>query len=245
MKLFQKIQDGTCSNSPVHDIDPRIKIAAALAVSITAPILHGNPPPRLLLLLAGAATLVYAGLWRALAVTAFFFILSMVVYLFTEAVIYWRTPQVLTYLDLALTVMPMMFYGLILGMTTPMEKMAAALEKMKVPKGLVYGFMVALRYVGVLEDEMGRLKKAMKVRGIMKSPSVILKHPVKSLKIIMLPMCMRGFMLADTVAMAAELKGLSRPGGRISPEVTGVGKPDLVFVAITASVIVTALGVSS
>jgi len=214
MEMIARLQVSQYDDSFFHHLDPRVKMGLALIFSLIGPLIE-NPLMLGVLSFMAMGYLLMAGLGRMLAFIAVFFLVSMVLYLFIEALILSRPPQYMEYLVLVLTMLPIMCIGLLLGMTTSIEKLITALGKLGMPAGMRYAIMVAMRYVAVVGREMRHVIQAMKVRGVMPGWKEIFKHPVSTARIILVPLLIRSFKVSDRMGAAAELRGLSAPGNNL------------------------------
>jgi len=214
MEMIARLQVSQYDDSFFHHLDPRVKMGLALIFSLIGPLIE-NPLMLGVLSFMAMGYLLMAGLGRMLAFIAVFFLVSMVLYLFIEALILSRPPQYMEYLVLVLTMLPIMCIGLLLGMTTSIEKLITALGKLGMPAGMRYAIMVAMRYVAVVGREMRHVIQAMKVRGVMPGWKKIFKHPVSTARIILVPLLIRSFKVSDRMGAAAELRGLSAPGNNL------------------------------
>lgn len=154
MKIIAKFQVAQYNDTFFHRLDPRVKIALALLFALIGPLMDSPSKLAGLTILAGGYMLL-AGMVRTLLVVTAFFLLSMLTYLFSEALIFKRPPEYLEYLTLNFTMMPIMFGGLLFGMTTTLEKLVTGLGKLGIPVGMRYAVIVALRYVSMLGRELG------------------------------------------------------------------------------------------
>ena len=210
MSLIERAQHFQQSNSVFHRMDPRAKLIVALLYSTTCPLVVN------LWILAGltAVSIVFmlmARLRKMLYITMGFSLIPFLVYVPVEAWLWNKNPDFITYGRLYLTVTPIMYCGMILGFTTSLDKMMAAFEKMRFPRPVRYGIQVALRYLVMLESEAGMLFKGLKARGLMPGRRDYFIQPVKTLRLLVIPMLIRSFKVADQMAAAAELKGVAAP----------------------------------
>lgn len=228
MEMIARLQASQYNESFFHHLDPRVKIALALLFSLVGPLI--DKP-----LLLGALTIIamgyllLAGHGTILMIICAFSVISMLVYLFVESLIFRRPPQYMQYLTLTLTMLPIMCVGLLLGFTTSMEKLITALGKLRIPSGIRYATMVAMRYLSMVGREMRHIVQAMKVRGVITGWKDFVRHPLKMTRIALIPMLIRSFTVADRMGAAAELRGLSAPGNRLQLAELSMTKIDWIF----------------
>ena len=210
MSLIARAQHFQQSDTIFHRMDPRAKMMVALLYSISCPLVAN------VWYLAGftAVSIVFmllARLHKMLYATMAFSFIPFLVYVPIEAWLWNKEPDFATYIRLYLTVTPIMYCGMILGFTTSLDRMMAALEKMRLPKPVRYGILVALRYLVMLESEAGMLFQGLKVRGLKPGWRDYFFRPMKVLRLVVIPMLIRSFKVTDQMAAAAELKGISAP----------------------------------
>lgn len=238
MKMLSIVQRKQYENTFFHRLDPRIKIAIGLLFSLTGPLMNESLPLAILTGLTLSYMLI-ARLAKALLFIVFFFIISMSSYLFIEALIFQRLPKYEEYTVLTLTMLPIMCWGLLLGMTTPLERLVTALAKFRMPTGARYAIMVALRYASVLEQETRHLINGIRVRGLVPRFSDLFSRPTYTLHLIIVPLLIRSFKILDRMAAAAELRGLSAPGDNLCFAPLQITSLDIAFFFFNLGVIAT------
>ncbi len=244
MEFIAKCQTAQYGDSLFHRLDPRVKIALALLFSLVGPLMK-SPVSLAGLTLLALGYMLIAGLGRVLLAVTVFFLLSMVLYLFLEALIFQHEPKYMEYLRLTLTMLPIMCGGLLLGMTTPIERLTAALARLGMPAGMRYAIMVAMRYASMLGQEAGHALLAMRVRGVMPGMKDIFRNPLSTLYRLFVPILIRAFRVADRMAAAAEMRGLSGPGNNlILGELHMMGR-DWGFLSLNLALIAVLWGISA
>lgn len=215
MEVMARMQAVQYGDGFFYRLDPRIKIGVVLLFSLIGPLIE-EPILLAILSIVAIGYMLQAGLRKTLLFLIGFYILSMLVFLFTEAIIFRRTPEYLTYLTLTLTMLPIMCGGLLLGLTTTLEKLITSLGKVGIPAGMRYAVMVAMRYVAMLGRELRHLVQSMRVRGVLPGWKDLFIHPLQTLRIMLVPMLIRSFKVADRMGAAAELRGLSATDNKFS-----------------------------
>lgn len=210
MSLVARAQYFQQKESFFHCMDPRAKMAVALIYSIACPLIDHIWILAALTLLS-IVFMIVARLITMLWVTLAFALIPFAIYVPVEAWLWNKEPDYITYIKLYFTVTPIMYCGMILGFTTSLDRMMGAFEKLRMPKPVRYGIMVALRYLVMLESECSLLLQGLKVRGFKITFADFFMRPMKPLKLLVLPMLIRSFKVADQMAAAAELKGVSAP----------------------------------
>jgi len=230
MEMIAQIQAVQYGAGFFYRLDPRVKIGLVLLFSLIGPLIK-QPVALVILSMVSCGYLLGARLKKTLLYTITFYILFMVMYLLIEAVILRRPPKYQEYLTLTLTMLPIMCGGLLLGMTTTLEKLIAALESFGVPAGMRYAVMVTIRYVAMLGRELRHMVQAMRVRSVMPCWKDIFCQPLVAIRIVLLPMLIRSFKIADRMGAAAELRGLSAPDNNLSLASLRLRQEDRVFLA--------------
>jgi len=209
MEVLHRFQSAQYQDSFFHVLDPRVKIWLTTMVAFAAPQFE-SPAILASLVLLMSIYMLLAGLGRALLFITLFFLVSMLGYLLVEALILQEQPQYQSYVELSLTMLPIMASGLLLGMSTSLEKLLAALAWMRLPAAFCYTVMVAIRYAGMLGREVRQLHLGMRIREVLPSWQDLARRPGQSLCIMLLPLLVRSFKVADRLGASAELRGLSR-----------------------------------
>ncbi len=238
MELMARMQAIQYGDGFFYRLDPRIKIGVVLLFALVGPLIE-EPVLLGILSMVAIGYMLQAGLKKTLLFLAGFYILSMLIYLFAEAIIFRRTPEYQVYLVLTLTMLPIMCGGLLLGMTTPLEKLIAALGKVGIPSGMRYAIMVAMRYVAMLGRELRHMVQSMRVRDVLPGWRDIFIHPLQTLRIMLIPMLIRSFKVADRMGAAAELRGLSAPANKLSLVELRLNTKDWLFLSANLVLITT------
>ena len=111
MEMVSRLQVSQYGESFFHSLDPRVKMGLALIFSLIGPLIESQLMLGILTITA-MSYLILAGQGRILMFIGAFFVISMVMYLFVEALILSRPPKVMEYLKLTLTMLPIMCIGL-------------------------------------------------------------------------------------------------------------------------------------
>jgi energy-coupling factor transport system permease protein len=230
MEMIARMQAVQYGEGFFYRLDPRIKIGVVFLFSLVGPLIR-QPVALAFLSTVACGYLLAAGLKKTLLYTIAFYTLSMVMYLFIEAIIFRRPPKYQEYLTLTLTMLPIMSGGLLLGMTTPLEKLIAGLERLGVPAGMRYAVMVAMRYVAMLGRELRHMVQAMRVRAVIPGWKDFFAHPIKAMRIVLVPLLIRSFKVADRMGAAAELRGLSAPDNNLALASLRLRQEDLLFLS--------------
>lgn len=164
-------------HSPLHVLDPRVRVLGVVAASVWA-ALTPHPAP-LALACAGAFALVLLAripqllLWRRLRVLNAFMLLVVLTLPFsTVGEPVWQAGALtasreglMQALRIALTGNTLVLLLTALVVTMEPVVLAHALLHLRVPAKLVRILMFAIRYIDVLNDSRHRMERAMRARG--------------------------------------------------------------------------------
>jgi len=162
----------TRGDSPIHEIDPRVKFLLTMVIFITA-ILFTQLLPLLFILLIQVPLVLIAKIQREWAQSLRGGLFLAVIILVTNLVsIYFFSGKTLTTenLEYALAI-TVRFLVLITSfslffLTTSPDKLSLALEKARVPFEFNFAFITAIRFVPVLADEAQSIIDAQRSRGL-------------------------------------------------------------------------------
>ena len=230
MEMIARMQVVQYGDGFFNRLDPRVKIGVVFLFSLIGPLIQ-QPAALAILSLVACGYLIAAGLKKTLVYVAGFYTLSMATYLFIEAILLRRPPQYLEYLTLTLTMLPIMCGGLLLGMSTTLEKIIAGLAKLGVPAGARYAIMVAMRYIAMLGREQRHLLQAMRARRVLPGWKNLSCHPLAAMRTVLVPMLIRSFKVADRMGAAAELRGLSSPDNNLALTPLRINGEDIIFLS--------------
>lgn len=131
--------------------------------------------------------------------------------------------------------------------TTRVGEMASALQRIRVPRGMICGLCVALRFFPTMGKEFVSVVEAMKVRGFALTPASILRRPAATVENLLIPVMSRFAIVADELSNAAIVRGIDSDEPRTSYYDLRFSGIDAVFLllfcAIAASVALAKTGV--
>ncbi|MDO5718586.1 MAG: energy-coupling factor transporter transmembrane component T [Tissierellia bacterium] len=122
-------------------------------------------------------------------------------------------------------------------LTTTMPEFSLALEKMKVPLGIQIILLVMIRYFPTIRVEFKSILNAMKLRGVNFSPVGFIKHPVKTVEYIYVPLVYSLIKTGDELTIAALTRGLGLYDSRTYLAEIGFSYRDILIVLIYLVVI--------
>jgi cobalt/nickel transport system permease protein len=206
------------SESVVHRIDPRFRMAAATALSFVIAVLKGYPS-LVLSVVIGVVMVCAAGLdvWavtkRVRVVLGFVLLMWAVLPLTYEGEILFRMgpfPVMRPGVDLAgqitLKSMAMTLIFISLVATMPIAAMGYALSRLRVPDKMVYLLLITYRYFFVLAQEHERLVRAAKMRGFRPKTNM---HTYRTYAYLLGMLFVRASARAKRVYQAMRCRGFS------------------------------------
>lgn len=167
--------------SPVHRLDPRVKLALAVAFILTAALIPPGAWPAYVLLMAVAFSVILLSelgvrFVYARAVLAAPFVLAALPLLFTVAgeplaafqvgpwTLTLTQPGLVRFISVALKSWLSVQIAIVLAATTAFPDLLAAMRSLRVPRLLVAVIGLMWRYLFVLVDEVLRLMRAREAR---------------------------------------------------------------------------------
>ncbi|MDO5695862.1 MAG: energy-coupling factor transporter transmembrane component T [Eubacteriales bacterium] len=103
---------------------------------------------------------------------------------------------------------PLFVYGRYLVLTTSIAEFSLALQKMKVPLGFQIIVLVMIRYFPTIKVTSKSIFNAMRLRGVHFSPVGFLRHPVKTVEYLYVPLVYSLIKTGDELTVAALTRGL-------------------------------------
>ena len=109
---------------------------------------------------------------------------------------------------------PCFMLGAFLIYTTKVSTFLAALGRMHLPKGFTIALSITLRYFPTMAEEWNYIKDAVALRGITASFTGFLRHPVKIMEYVYVPMLVSASKISDEITQAAITRGIDHAGRR-------------------------------
>ncbi len=125
----------------------------------------------------------------------------------------------------------------------PSAKLMDTIRQLPVPKQLQVLLAVMLRFAPTVADEARAVTDAMRTRGFISSPAVVLTHPLRTLEYAVVPLVMRELTLADELAATAVVRGIESPLPKHGYYINRIRPHDMVLivVSLTMSVVLIAM----
>ena len=251
------------AKSPVHALDPRVKLFLTALVVIGIFFVHDMAlllaAAMLILVLASAARLPYRWLAGGLRPLLFILVFTFFIHVFFTPgeVLFGLGPVTATFsglrngifYSLRLTLV-ILFSSFITGTTTPVqlteaiESIMSPLKRFRFPAHEIALMMtIALRFVPTLLAETETIIKAQKARGADFESGHILRR-ARSFVPLLIPLFVSAFRRADELALAMEARGYTGGEGRTRMRVLKVGTADIVWLAAGVVVVAALVGAS-
>lgn len=216
-----------------HRIDPRIRLLQILFAAALV-FVKKSEAGNILYALSIAAFLLYLGEARgALRFTLIYTLLTGA---------YWAM-QPLTHMPAVAAVSMIVFVlrmmAPILGIydlfakTMRVGEFLLVLGRMRVPKAIVIPLAVALRFFPTINQEVGQIRDALRIRNRPLTVLSFLRSPLEMMEYVMVPLMMRCIKIADELSASAVARGIENPLPRTSILVLHIGGRDIVFLLLS------------
>lgn len=228
-------------DSPVHRLDARVRIVAAVLLSVT--IALSDRFPALALALAAAASLAVTArlpfrptLRRMISLNAFMLLMAVLLPLtFDGAALVRVGPVGWTHKGLILAAAVtckanaiVLVLTALLG-TVELMQLGRAMSRLHVPNKLIHLYFFTVRYIDVLHHEYERLRRSMIVRSFRPRMSF---HTYRSLAYLVGMLLVKSFDRSDRILAAMKCRGFQGRFCIVDPFV--LRKLDAAFAAGTA-----------
>lgn len=108
--------------------------------------------------------------------------------------------------------LPSIIIGTYAMKTTSVSVWIAAFKKIRLPNWLLIPLAVMARFFPTIREDYRNIRKAMAFRGIGTSFWDLIKHPLKTLEFILIPLLMNATQVSEDLTVSSLTKGLSLPG---------------------------------
>lgn len=226
---------GTLAPAPSARLDPRVSLAILLmlnAIAFAPTVVWTETAAALLCAAVMAWCRRPAPALRWLAAYAVLFAVAQALVAFPNAV----TASFATMAVMFRRVFCVGMFASNMIATTRVGEMAAALQRLHVPRGGVVACSVALRFFPTIGAEFARVAEAMRVRGMALTPAFVLRHPALVVENLMVPVMSRLAIVAEELSNAATVRGIDSDAPRTSYYALRLRPADAVFAALFACV---------
>lgn len=198
-----------------YEIDPRAQLLILVLINIIG-MANKSPTMEILSMVLLAGILIWQKQWhKCVKYFVAYFIVWLLIYVSTI----W--PNTLTGFIVIFGVMgrkliPVLMFASSIVASTKVSKLIAALQEIKLPKGLIIGLAVAIRFFPTIKEEGSIVINSMKMRGLSLNMKNILRHPVLVMENILLPLMMRMTIVADELSLSSITRGIDSSRTRTS-----------------------------
>ena len=132
---------------------------------------------------------------------------------------------------------PCFMLGVFLIRTAKVSTFLAAVGRLHLSKGFTIALSVTLRYFPTMAEEWNYIKDAMALRGITASFTGFLRHPIKIMEYVYVPMFVSASKISDEITQAAITRGIDHTGRRSCMENVCFSIYDALIVTIYIGII--------
>ncbi|MGE4469048.1 MAG: energy-coupling factor transporter transmembrane protein EcfT [Desulfovibrio sp.] len=100
-----------------------------------------------------------------------------------------------------------------LALTSRIQSVLTALKSLRLPGFIYIPAAVMIRFIPTFASDFKQIRQALKIRGYPVHPWALIRHPLRSVRVLFVPLVFRALRSADDLAMAAELKAVGGSGG--------------------------------
>lgn len=130
---------------------------------------------------------------------------------------------------------PMLVSLLIITQTTRVNQFLSAFQAMHIPTKIVIPIAVMFRFIPTVGEEWNGVRKAMAFRGMSLEPSAIIRHPVKTVEHILIPLLFSCISIMEELAAAALARGMDSDKTRTSYETVRLKSYDYITMLLFAA----------
>jgi len=113
-------------------------------------------------------------------------------------------------------IIPFMLLGTIIQKQKNISEITMALERMRLPRGIILSIAVMFRYFPAIKDDFFVIIDSMKLKGLYTSKRSALLHPIRTMEFIIVPMLFKSLRTAEELSCAALVKGIENTGKKTS-----------------------------
>ena len=234
------------TNSPIHNLDPRMKFVYVCAMFVAA-IIFWEILPLIVLFLLPIPFVLLAGVqkeWLRSLRGAIF--LALFIFFINIATKFFFSGYVLTAADLEnAAAMTLRFIVLVEAfsvffLTTSPDHLGLALEQTHVPYEFAFAFTTAVRFVPVLAEEAQTIMDAQKARGLELEKGGFLKR-IRNYVPVLIPLIVSAIRRSLELAEAMESRAWGATKKRTNLYALKLHRSDFALLSITIGVLVVSI----
>ena len=197
-------------------------------------LISGKPEVTLSSFMLAAAVPVITGLYGVLLCYAFLFAGLFVYYqfIFHSAIPLFHSAVFSVIGIVAFIVqriIPFMLLGTVIKKQKNISEITMALERMRLPRGIILSIAVMFRYFPSIKDDFFIIIDSMKLKGLYTSKRSAMLHPIRTMEFIIVPMLFKSLRTAEELSCAALVKGIENTGKKTSYFDVRLRSVDLIF----------------
>ncbi|MEF2146365.1 MAG: energy-coupling factor transporter transmembrane component T [Desulfovibrionaceae bacterium] len=100
-----------------------------------------------------------------------------------------------------------------LALTSRIQSILTALKSLRLPGFIYIPASVMIRFIPTFVNDLKQINQTLKIRGYPVTPKSLALHPLRSVRVLFVPLIFRALRSADDLAMAAELKAVGNAAG--------------------------------
>ncbi len=198
------------SNSWMGRLDIRAKVIGLFTVSMML-IFIKNPVALLFLGICSSACLLslrkYRITFTIYALILFGWVCSLgFSWLLSQALHSLKDQSLVQTVTPFLRMWPLTNMGLAVSLSMEVGHALGVLKKLRLPRIIYLPVMVALRFIPGFMNDVKQLRDCLLIRGIPLGIPQLIAHPIRTVRLLFVPLVIRALRLADELAIAAELK---------------------------------------
>jgi len=197
-------------------------------------LISGKPEVTLSSFIVAAAVPVITGLYSVLVCYA---ILFAALFSYYQLIFYLKLPvfhsaffSVIGILAFIVQrIIPFMLLGTVIKKQKNISEITMALERMRLPRGIILSIAVMFRYFPAIKDDFFVIIDSMKLKGLYTSKRSAMLHPIRTMEFIIVPMLFKSLRTAEELSCAALIKGIENTGKKTSYFDVKLRSIDLIF----------------
>ncbi|MCR5166643.1 MAG: energy-coupling factor transporter transmembrane protein EcfT [Oscillospiraceae bacterium] len=120
----------------------------------------------------------------------------------------------------------------ILVRTTRISHFLSAFQAMHLPIRMIVPFAVFFRFLPTVAEEWNGVRKAMAFRGMTLSPAEVIRHPLRTVEYVLIPMLFSSMAVMEELAAASMARGMDADTKRSSYEEVRLKAADYVLIVL-------------
>ncbi len=195
-------------------LDPRTKLLILSITSISV-FLNESIVIECLFIIIPVWLLLQAKKFRMAIKQGIFFMVLLILQLFVVSKLPVTIAGILYMFDVYMRkLIPCFMLGSFLIHTTKVSTFLVAFSRLRFSKGFTIALSVTLRYFPTMSEEWNYIKEAMILRGINASLIGFLRHPIRIMEYVYVPMLVSASKISDEITQAAITRGIDHVGKR-------------------------------